>query len=92
MLVVLVPEDGAMANKDKEDMLKIREQEFHDPVSGAYFKFVMVPGTSAPARIYFRLSQNSWREYCFDDFGELSRTTTKTLRPPQPTGRLRVVK
>jgi hypothetical protein len=92
MLVVLVPEDGTVTSKDKDGMLKIREQEFHDPVTGAYFKFVILPGTSAPARIYFRLSHNSWREYCFDELGELSRATTKTTKPPQSPGRLRVVK
>jgi hypothetical protein len=81
-----------MTNRGKEQILGIREQELHDPVSGAAFKFVIAPGTSAPSRIYFKSSHGVWREFCFDENGEFVRASTKTASPPQSPGRLRLVK
>jgi hypothetical protein len=82
-----------MTTKDSEHTLVIREQEFHDPVTGVFFKFVILPGTSAPSRIWFRSAHGSWREYCFDESGELTGATTKANnQPPQLPGRLRLVK
>lgn len=82
-----------MTNKFKEHVLNISEQEIDDPVSDILFKFVVVPGSAAPHRIYFRFRTSSnWRELCFDQSGEFVRASIKGASPPRPLGRLRLVK
>jgi hypothetical protein len=82
-----------MSQRSRKEPLSIAPQEFEDPVSGMIFKFVRVPGSDAPSRIYFKSKNSrSWRELCFDHSGNLSAATTKISSAPRVPDGLRLVK
>jgi len=85
--------DKPVNSKRQEGVLYICGQELDDPVSGLSFKFLTVPGTSAPFRIYVKSrGARTWRELCFSESGQFAGATTKPNSNPRVPGRLRVIK
>jgi hypothetical protein len=80
-------------NEHAVHILSIREQLIEDPVSGTTLKFVFVPGSENPSRIFFKkVGETVWREYFFDAHGNFGGATTRAATNASPQPALRLVK